>query len=87
MALMARSKAKHRGPAKHKPKLRVKAAGASKRKALKRQQPPGGDAMDAEPTRPGQHLARDVESTTSVRSAIISVKSQHKYQRQGRASA
>ena len=57
MALMARSKAKHRGPAKHKPKLKVKAAGAAKRKAQKRQQAPGGDAMDAEPTRPGQVVA------------------------------
>jgi hypothetical protein len=55
MALMARSKAKHRGPAKHKPKLKVKGAGAAKRKAQRQRR--GGDAMDAEPTRPGQHDA------------------------------
>ena len=66
MALMARSKAKHRGPAKHKPKLKVKGAGAAKRKALKRQQPAGDDAMDAEPTRPGQHVDGDAKATTSM---------------------
>lgn len=62
MALMARSKAKHKGPAKHKAKLKPKNSATAKRKA-KGQKGRGVAAMDAELT--AAHAAGEVWCSAS----------------------